>query len=223
MKAGEIQPAPSSPARETIDMPKPAGRATKSPERNSALADLGIEFGPSQSSPKTPARPERNYASEQPRISDKAPVYQKQEEEETKIGPVSFRSFGGRQGEPKKQEKQVKRKEINLSELRQALEESLSKKDLPAQTDEPEEKKEIVSDEGVVAPVIDKPATVVEPSPEELSPENIEASPPIKPKDELSERIEEEKEMDKELEEDEPTKTEKPQKNMMKPGEAVKL
>ena len=73
----------------------------------SALADLGIEFG---------------------------------KEKETKIEPISFRAFGGRQGEPKKEparnashsdaggEKQVKRKEVNLSELRQALEESLSNK-----------------------------------------------------------------------------------------------
>ena len=125
---------------------------------------------------------------------------------EEKIEPISFHSFNRRKDEHDQSQKQTKRKEINLFELRQALEESLSKKDLPTQAAASAPlsvgglKKGIISDEGVVAPTInklvDKPEVTQKPSSEELSPENIEA-PPVKPRDELSIRIDEEKEMDK--------------------------
>ena len=85
--------------------PASLGGAAKPSAGNEALGDLGIEFAPPQ-----------------------------------KIEPVSFHSLNRRQGESKKPEKffetrsvpphdKPKRKEINLSDLRKALEESLEKKD----------------------------------------------------------------------------------------------
>jgi CxxC-x17-CxxC domain-containing protein len=79
---------------------------------DSALADLGIEFGPNLSSKSRP--------STGPSLDEK-------------IEPISFHSLNRRKGEQHSQPHQnsgaqVKRKEINLSELKKALEESLSKK-----------------------------------------------------------------------------------------------
>ncbi|OGZ77273.1 MAG: hypothetical protein A3G45_02265 [Candidatus Staskawiczbacteria bacterium RIFCSPLOWO2_12_FULL_37_15] len=109
IKAGEIQPVSSASARETSDMPEQkTGQAGKKSENVSALGDLGIEFAPPE-----------------------------------KIEPISFHSFDRGQSGQKKSEKSFgtlstslgagaqdkpKRREVNLSELRKALEESLDKK-----------------------------------------------------------------------------------------------
>ena len=100
----------------TISPEASLGRAGNKPAENSALGDLGIEFAPA-----------------------------------AKIETIPFRSSNRRQGEPaspassNRGERQggqdkPKRREVNLSELRKALEESLEKK--------PEEKlKEVIKEE----------------------------------------------------------------------------
>ena len=217
IKAGEITPTDSFAATSVSASSRPTSTArgdnnaltrpapsAKNSAGNSALGDLGIEFEPSPSPRKTAARTEKSAVAS----PNKLRINQKMEEPESKIEQVSFRSSNNRQGSQNNPEKKVKRKEINLSELKQALEASLSKKP------EPEDKKESIS-EGLVMPVIDKPIAVAESSPEELSPENLEV-PPVEPEDELSARIEEEKEIDK-VSEDEFAKAGK-KDNMAKPG-----
>jgi len=246
IKAGEISPAasaitpsgpvasrPAAPTRETVNMPartsQPeknlAGLARRSTAQgNSALGDLGIEFDPSPSSRKMPSRVEKPAVVS----SSKPQPYQKTNEQEAlgrsptgeaKIENVSFHNPKRRpedQRQPKDDLK-PKRKEINLSELRKALEESLATKsakdssDVDSDEDEPDEK-------------IAQPAVVV-PDTKELSPENVELE---EPKTELQERIEEEKEMDKFTPEDESSNTvekkpTEPTKKSLKPGETVKL
>jgi CxxC-x17-CxxC domain-containing protein len=197
IKAGEIQPASAS-VKETPDMSEQKTKqAEKKPNGDAALADLGIEFGPASSSHKTQTNQE---AGEQENPSADG---------QEKIETISFRSSNRRQGEQKKAsarntphsdvggEKQVKKREINLAELRQALEESLDKKE----------------------------------------PEKTKSS-----KEELENRIEEEKYEDKAVEETaklEKTKTAKPpligqaekkdhasapkNKKVIKPGETIKF
>ena len=85
-----------------------ASQSGKGPAQNEALRDLGIEFAaPSDEAPSQMTG--RVFPSEK----------------ETKLEPISFHSLNRRQSE---QKTQTKRKEINLSELRQALEESLKNK-----------------------------------------------------------------------------------------------
>ena len=210
LKAGEISPAastatpgptenrPITPTREKFDAPARVNQQKKSFAGNSALGDLGIEF-------------ESDSDSDSPSSRKSSPQVEKQDE---KIEPISFHSFNKKQNERDSNnapvQKQTKRKEINLSELRQALEESLIKKDEP--------KKEIISDEGVVTPTTNKPVAPVIPSDEELSPENVEPLPD-EPRDELAIRIDEEKELDKMQAPPLPQNKKKP----MKPGETVKL
>ena len=269
LKAGEISPAisavssnppddrPMAPAREVFNAPVRASQAAKISAGNSALGDLGIEFESSSSPRKTPPHPVKSSVS----FTKKLQVNQRVEEENVKIEPVSFNSFNRKQGDRGvAPQRQTKRKEINLSELRQALEESLAnkpkveakdeipdKKDISVSLDADimPEKKEIISNEGIVTPTIDKPTLPANPSPEELSPENVEA-PPAKPRDELSVRIDEEKELDKVMAEEnsttvtpppQPVKPETPAKpenidddefkdkikKVMKPGETIKF
>ena len=256
LKAGEISPAisavtsnpvdnrPAAPPREVFNAPMRTNQAAKSSASNSALGDLGIEFESSPNPRKTPPHPVKSSVS----FPKKLQINQEVEEENVKIEPVSFNSFNRKQGDRgTAPQRQTKRKEINLSELRQALEESLSKKPEPEVKEELEKpasrpegypsfgeaKKEIISNEGVVTPTIDKPIMPTSPSPEELSPENVEA-PPAKPRDELSVRIDEEKELDKVMAEEAPEKPAKVEnadedefkdkiKKVMKPGETVKF
>jgi CxxC-x17-CxxC domain-containing protein len=119
IKAGETRQKPEEHFDQQTATPakNASGGAEKRQERDSALADLGIEFAqPSGGAPSRSA--ERATPPE-------------------KIGTVSFRDFGRRPASTKgsSEAKQVKRKEINLSELKKALEESLEKKDEPS--DEP--------------------------------------------------------------------------------------
>jgi len=148
LKAGEISPvastaAPSgptasrtiSPARETPYAPKQTNGAEKQSGKDSALADLGIEFTPSPSSYKAPIQTQKPAVV----FSNKPQAGQKIEEREAKIEPISFHSSNRRQGEHNLSgtppEKPVKRREINLTELRQALEESLKNKETPEELD----------------------------------------------------------------------------------------
>ena len=148
IKAGEIQPVSSSPTREAPDplrqgfseasMPeRKTGQVGKRPEGAAALGDLGIEFGPAS----PPASSNRGESQGGPSSSSRkepprpAQTDQKTEEpgnlpagRQAKIETISFhsrrnneKSFGTAQDKPK-------RREVNLSELRQVLEESLAKK-----------------------------------------------------------------------------------------------
>jgi CxxC-x17-CxxC domain-containing protein len=92
------------PTNETFTKSKPIEQSGKKIDKDKALADLGIEFGQPSSSLKIHARPE-------------------------KIETISFNSSKKKQEEQKKSEKPIKRKEIDLSELRHVLEESLGKKE----------------------------------------------------------------------------------------------
>ena len=146
LKAGEIAPASGgAPGRMTgseegerkpADQVKwtngaPASRQSgqvNKQEGDSALADLGIEFTPTapiKSAPSNP--PKRDFVR---RVATKSPTRpEKLEEPEAKIETISFKSSNRRNDDLKNQEKPAKRKEVNLSELRKALEESLSKKE----------------------------------------------------------------------------------------------
>jgi hypothetical protein len=136
LKAGEISPAasvapPSSPVTSKPASQSQGGPASQvkwtnnasvqaehresRPSGNDALGDLGIEFGPSLPPQRDPARGG------------------------TKIGNVSFHSSNRRQGEQKNQPARnvshsdaggdrPKRKEVDLAELRKALEQSLAPK-----------------------------------------------------------------------------------------------
>ena len=92
---------------------------------NEALGALGIEFEPS--SDKAPSR-----AAGQPLRQENHA-----EEREMKLDTVSFHSSNRRQSGSKGNppQSQTKRKEINLSELRQALEESLKNQKEPDNLD----------------------------------------------------------------------------------------
>lgn len=81
----------------------PAQRAEHEPKRADALAGLGIEFG-SESIKNRPA-------------------------ERAKIENVSFNTPRQKQADQKKSKQDAHRKEINLADLKKALEESLSKKE----------------------------------------------------------------------------------------------
>jgi len=138
IKAGEVQPGSSAPAREApnlshngpdrVNMPEKGERQTgNSPQTqsagNEALGALGIEFAPS--SDKAPSR-----AIGQPSRQEKPT-----DEREMKLDTVSFHSSNRRQGgqgsKGNPPQNQARRKEINLSELRQALEESLKNQKEP--------------------------------------------------------------------------------------------
>ena len=113
IKAGETQSVSSAPVRAASNAPAQVGQDEL--KGTDALAGLGIEFGPSPSSRKLPPP-----------------------EKEVEIGNISFHNPKRRQ-EDQKQDK-PKRKEINLSELKKALEESLSGKDEPEEAEKPEVK-----------------------------------------------------------------------------------
>ena len=274
LKAGEISPAaptssgaapspsanrPSIPEREMSNTPAQASvsredrQSEKGSEGSSALADLGIEFGPASSPnppkqakretsrPESQNRPSSGYRDAPSRPVKPLVVSVREPQVDQKIEPISFNSFNKRQGEQNSSQKPVKRKEINLSELRQALEESLAKKPVKNSTDVDSDKED--SKDKPVEPVTAPKAepTVATLNIEELSPENIK---PEKPKTELQERIEEEQESDKftpdgeSLNVDEekmaglqkikvvepgPVVNPGDDKKIMKPGEAVKL
>jgi CxxC-x17-CxxC domain-containing protein len=127
--------------------------------------------------------------------------------EPTKIQDVSFHNPKNKPSEQKPQlprqdkalpaGRQAKRKEVDLSELRKALQESLANKD---------ESEETV-DESAEAPA------------EEIPQENIDKK---SPEEQLNSRIEEEKEKDEEDAEESPVKPET-NKKPIKPGETVRL
>jgi CxxC-x17-CxxC domain-containing protein len=144
LKAGEISPAvlvatapgladskTAAPTRATYNSPSRGNQSEKMPDGNEALEDLGIEFAPpSEEAPKrapvrTSSRQEKPAASS----PSKSQPVREFEARPAKIETISFHSSNRRQGEHGSRntppEKQVKRKEINLSELRQALDESL--------------------------------------------------------------------------------------------------
>ena len=98
-------------AIETSGMSKQTGQVVKRSGGNEALADLGIEFSPVSRQ----SVPSKGFSKEPPLPLEN--IIKKGEH-------VSFNLKNNK--EPKKQ-----RKEINLSDLRKALEESLEKKDLP--------------------------------------------------------------------------------------------
>jgi hypothetical protein len=83
---------------------------------NEALGDLGIEFGPSPNSRKPDKSPAGHFD---------GPATIPAERGLGRIETISFHASSRRQNEQNNQGKQVKRREVNLSELRQALEESL--------------------------------------------------------------------------------------------------
>jgi CxxC-x17-CxxC domain-containing protein len=118
IKAGEIQPVVPAGAKEASDiykqgsgkvnMPKTTRRTESSPEENSALADLGIEFV----QPKIPtAKPSR--------IHDKVGTFS--------LNEIMQKGENVPFNRPRKDKKE--RKEVDLADLRKALEESLEKKD----------------------------------------------------------------------------------------------
>ncbi len=235
IKAGEIKPTPSSPARETYNPTRQGpsedskpqqkmGQAERTSAGNNALGDLGIEFGPSVPTRVAPSTRGGSASSSKPPVRQskpsispsKLPADQKMEEEENlpddsqaKIETVSFRSFN-RQGDKNKSQKQTKRKEVSLSDLRKALEESLANKsekkssdddssDDNSNTEEEGEK----STEPIIGAKKAEPV-IVAINNVALSPENLD---PIKPETELQKKIEDEKEMDKFTPEDESLNT----------------
>ena len=137
LKAGEIRPA-AQPAGQSVAPSTPVSSSpmaskvvqsngTPRPNRptgNSALGDLGIEFAPSPNS-----APSRTV--ERPSLR----------QEKSGVAPLSLDNIINK-GErvffnPKKNEEAKKpRKEINLADLRKALEESLGKKEIEAPKDE---------------------------------------------------------------------------------------
>lgn len=188
------------------------GKATKvifPPEKGrpiyckSCLKKMKESPMPPQPAPAKPMREEER--SQEP----KRPEFAR---ENAKIENVSFHSpkksgNGGDRNEQRRPkpysapQERPKRKEINLSELRKALEESLEKK---PQAEEPEEIEEKVVDNTVVQNTAAK------------SPEN-----------ELKKRMEEEQEMDKikapETPKALPSAEKKNGKKVIKPGETIKL
>jgi CxxC-x17-CxxC domain-containing protein len=114
IKSGEVQPIPSSGAREQSSTSRQTEQ-TKKIEGSSALADLGIEFA--RPSDRAPSRPTLR-----PPVSEKQSIFG----EEVKISNVPFGHH--KKGENNKPQEKPKRKEINLSELRKVLEQSLEKK-----------------------------------------------------------------------------------------------
>ena len=134
IKSGEIRPEPSSPARETFNSLHHGFNEASMPEQKtkkpalpvqvggtSALGDLGIEFGPSLNSDKTPSRPKKLIPTQSA----------EQENKSVRIENVSFHNLKRKQEDQKHDtiQRVPRRKEINLSELKKALEESLSIKD----------------------------------------------------------------------------------------------
>ena len=119
--AGKAESTKPQSARAPSSVPARAGQSGGTSRvrsaGNAALGNLGIEFAPSSDG-------ESSHA------TGRVPSPEK-------IGPVSFHTSSRRQSEsvshnqggPEKQGKQTKRKEINLADLKKALEESLEKKD----------------------------------------------------------------------------------------------
>ena len=156
IKSGEIQSASSAPERKISDqsrqgsgeasMPNlPAGRqggATGQSDRpaqtgnrqggDAALADLGIEFAPA---PRQGGPTSRQGGQPSNRAPSRTVARVSPPETEVKIEDISFHAPKKSVGVRQQQEtlpptnRPVKRKEINLSELRKALEESLGKKE----------------------------------------------------------------------------------------------
>jgi CxxC-x17-CxxC domain-containing protein len=110
LKAGEIHPAHSEKPDSSADRQEKSHGSAQPAKHASALADLGIEFGPAQKI--------GNVSFNNPR-PDKS---RRHFDGPATISPKA--NLGGNQEKPK-------RREINLSDLKKALEESLSKKDEP--------------------------------------------------------------------------------------------
>ncbi len=268
LKAGEISPiastavAPSSRPQAQVKWtngapaqagaPAPAGRSVNNSAGNSALGDLGIEFGPSPSSAK-PTGKIGKFA----KIFQSKPQIKQQEEQDilpeaepAKIENISFHNPKNRPQE-QRQEK-PKRKEINLADLRKTLEASLGHSPLGrSPTGEPTgeallKKEEPEEDEGIEE-VVNKPTEQVH-KPEEYPaviekisvPATIPVEPPVvvkSPEQELRERIEQEREEDKFDMEGKPVLPQKNEpasvknsgvakediKKPIKPGETVKF
>ncbi len=195
LKAGEISPADSAGTpsgqtankitplvRERVSVPAQVRQSERVSAENSALGDLGIEFAPS--SEGASSRMTGRVSPRQEKTVD---------EREAKIETISFHSSGRRQGEQNNPQKQVKRKEVNLSELRQALEESLKNRKEPEEDTDAEDKNSGGLDFKAKSS-----------------------------KEELENRIEEEKGEDNALEGNQKPKQDD-KKNILKPGEAIKL
>ncbi|MCX6721818.1 MAG: TraM recognition domain-containing protein, partial [Candidatus Staskawiczbacteria bacterium] len=149
LKAGEIssavsavassgpaisRPAPSSRTESNISAQE-VSRLGKIQAGNDALGDLGIEFGPSQSLGKTSARVEKSYVAERSRVPDKVATKSLSLEKKKKKGEkVPFN---------KSKKEKTPRKEVDLSDLRKTLEESLSKKDNGIKNSEDELEKRV--------------------------------------------------------------------------------
>jgi len=136
IKAGEIQPASAPSVKETPASPAPrTGQHQPTggnrPAGNEALIDLGIEFSPSAARAERPSKPQTNREIEEP---------------EAKIETISFRASASHHGGQDNPPKPAKRREVNLSELRKALEESLGKKTEPEKPAEPKNKPVPVKD-----------------------------------------------------------------------------
>ncbi|MDD5464523.1 MAG: type IV secretion system DNA-binding domain-containing protein, partial [Candidatus Moranbacteria bacterium] len=131
LKAGEIQPASAAPSRETSSSPeKKTNQVVRRPEENSALGDLGIEFTPS-------SRHSTGHSNVAPSHTNRRAASPNSSQdffgEEIKLENISFHAPKGRaEDKPRLRQGsggQTKRKEINLADLKKALEESLEKKD----------------------------------------------------------------------------------------------
>jgi len=202
MKSGAISPSPSvnSPAKKITDSPEQTARAKNKQQNDSALADLGIEFAPPSGG--APGRMTGRS------LSAEKPAAQEYFGEEVQIQDVSFhrpksdKSPKGHFDGPATISPKASlggnkpgRKEINLADLRKALEDSLAHKP-------------------------DKPAE--SPSGNQAGKEPA-GGLQIKPKsaeEELRQRLEEEQSEDKVKEDDGSKKSEK---KPLDPGKPVKL
>ncbi|MCX6723630.1 MAG: type IV secretion system DNA-binding domain-containing protein [Candidatus Staskawiczbacteria bacterium] len=131
LKAGEIQSAPSTPARampgvsEQKSWQSENKQSGSKQERDAALADLGIEFAPS--SGRTQSRPAIRQDSTASRTQS-SPV-QKPRTPSLSLNEIMQKGENVPFNKSKKEKKPV-----DLADLRKALEESLEKKDKPFDT-----------------------------------------------------------------------------------------
>lgn len=190
IKAGEIRQKPEGHFNGSTAI-SPKANFGRKPEGSAALADLGIEF--TQSSAGTSShmtgRVLPNSHKEQYRSLDGL------------MKNVERVSFAPRKKEEERLSGHPKqRKEINLADLKKALEESLEKRD----------------DKIKIGDEQNQPKKS-----EKLEPEVFDDAPPKSSEKELKERIEEEKLEDKSERVEKPVKISN--KKPIKPGETVKL
>ncbi|MDP3882890.1 MAG: type IV secretion system DNA-binding domain-containing protein [Candidatus Staskawiczbacteria bacterium] len=175
------------------NMPVRAGQSEKRPAGASALEELGIEFGPARNAP----------SKDRPTHTERA-----------KIEEISF-SSRRQKGESRPasvQDSPRQRKEINLADLKKALEDSLSKSDLP---DNKQKKAQ-------------NPAPAPDASQNEVGWANEVVEKVETPEEELKRRREQEKYEDKVVEDSKPKWPEKTTDNQagkrpLDPGKKVKL